>query len=130
MRKHPIYAFDMLREIEYLRHAIDIPYAHHEKWDGSGYPRGLKGEEISLPARIFAVVDVWDALNSDRPYRDAWPRDKVIRHMESCKGSHFDPRVLDAFLEILANPSTVILGVDSLNPVSYTHLTLPTILLV
>ncbi|MGD8815516.1 MAG: HD domain-containing phosphohydrolase [Anaerolineales bacterium] len=103
MHKHPTYARDMLQGIEFLRSAIDIPYAHHEKWDGSGYPRGLKGEQIPLSARIFAVVDVWDALSSDRPYRKAWPREKVIRHLQSGKGSHFDPQVLSVFLEILDN---------------------------
>ena len=73
MRKHPVYAFEWLSSIEYLRPALEIPYSHHEKWDGSGYTQGLRGEEIPLPARIFAILDVWDALNSDRPYRDAWP---------------------------------------------------------
>jgi len=73
MRKHSVYAFEWLSSIEYLRPALEIPYSHHEKWDGSGYPQDLRGEEIPLPARIFAILDVWDALNSDRPYRDAWP---------------------------------------------------------
>ena len=76
MRRHPDYAHEMLRSIEYLRPALDIPYCHHEKWDGTGYPRGLKGEEIPLIARIFAIADVWDTLTSDRPYRPAWPRRK------------------------------------------------------
>ncbi len=71
IRQHPVYAYNFLSQIDYLKPALDIPYCHHEKWDGSGYPRGLKGEQIPLPARIFAVVDVWDALGSDRPYRDA-----------------------------------------------------------
>jgi HD-GYP domain-containing protein (c-di-GMP phosphodiesterase class II) len=100
MKKHPEYAYNMLCPIEYLRPAIDIPHCHHEKWDGTGYPRGMKGEEIPLAARIFAVVDVWDALNSDRPYRTAWPKDKVIDHIRSLSGSHFDPEVVEAFLHM------------------------------
>ncbi|NIO10472.1 MAG: hypothetical protein GTO40_21675, partial [Deltaproteobacteria bacterium] len=75
--------------IPYLRPALDIPYCHHEKWDGSGYPRGLKGDQIPLSARIFAVVDVWDALSSDRPYRDAWPEEKVHQYIEEQAGKHF-----------------------------------------
>ncbi|MBU0510157.1 MAG: GAF domain-containing protein, partial [Chloroflexi bacterium] len=101
MRQHPVYARDMLAPIAYLRRAIDIPYSHHEKWDGSGYPRGLRGEQIPLPARIFAIVDVWDALNSDRPYRDAWPKQKIIAHIQEQSGKHFDPRVVEAFLELI-----------------------------
>ena len=77
MRLHPVYAFELLSGIAYLREALDIPYAHHEKWDGSGYPRGLKGQEIPLAARIFAIVDVWDALRSDRPYRKGWEPESV-----------------------------------------------------
>ncbi len=101
MRRHPVYALELLSPIAYLRPALDIPYCHHEKWDGTGYPRGLKGEEIPLAARIFAVVDVWDALGSDRPYRPAWPREKIIGHMRSLAGTHFDPRVCEAFLKLL-----------------------------
>jgi PAS domain S-box-containing protein len=99
MRKHPQYAYDMISPIAYLQPVIDIPYCHHEKWDGSGYPRGLKGEEIPLAARIFAVVDVWDALTSDRPYRPAWPPDRVREYIRSQSGTHFDPRVVQAFFE-------------------------------
>ena len=95
MRKHPVFAFEMLSPIGYLRQSIEIPYCHHEKWDGSGYPRGLKGEQIPLAARIFAVVDIWDALSSDRPYRKAWPSEKVIEHLKSISGTHLDPQVLD-----------------------------------
>jgi PAS domain S-box-containing protein/putative nucleotidyltransferase with HDIG domain len=95
MRKHPQYAFEMLAPIGYLAQAIDIPYCHHEKWDGTGYPRGLKGEEIPIAARIFAVVDIWDALNSDRPYRKAWPHEKVIEHIRSLSGTHLDPKVVE-----------------------------------
>jgi PAS domain S-box-containing protein len=98
MRRHPVYSRELLHPIIYLRPALDIPYCHHEKWDGTGYPRGLKGEEIPLSARIFAVVDVWDALRSDRPYRPAWAADKTIAHMRGLSGTHFDPRVLDVFL--------------------------------
>jgi putative nucleotidyltransferase with HDIG domain len=100
MKKHPEYAYNMLRPIEYLRPAIDIPYSHHEMWDGSGYPGRLKGEDIPLAARIFALVDVWDALNSDRPYRPRWPEEKIKDHILSLSGTHFDPRVVEAFLNI------------------------------
>jgi PAS domain S-box-containing protein len=102
MRRHPDYAYRLLSPIGYLRPSLDIPYCHHEKWDGSGYPRGLKGEEIPLAARIFAVVDVWDALSSDRPYRKAWPHEKVCEHIRSSAGSHFDPKVADVFLQLIA----------------------------
>ena len=101
MKKHPGFAYDMLSPIHYLRNAIDIPYCHHEKWDGSGYPRGLKGTKIPLAARIFAVVDVWDALRSDRPYRPAWAADKVREHIRSSAGTHFDPQVVDVFMQML-----------------------------
>jgi HD-GYP domain-containing protein (c-di-GMP phosphodiesterase class II) len=94
MRQHPRFAYDMLAPIEYLRPALDIPYCHHEKWDGTGYPRGLKGEDIPLAARIFAVVDVWDALTSDRPYRAAWPSERVRKYIQSLAGIHFDPRIV------------------------------------
>lgn len=100
MRKHPELAYRLLSPIEFLRPALDIPHFHHEKWDGSGYPQGLRREEIPLPARIFAVVDVWDALLSDRPYRDAWPEEKVIGHIESEADSHFDPDVVELFLNL------------------------------
>jgi putative nucleotidyltransferase with HDIG domain len=100
MKKHPIFAYEMLAPISYLRQALDIPYCHHEKWDGSGYPRGLKAEQIPLVARIFAVVDVWDALRSDRPYRAAWKAEKVREHILSSSGTHFDPQVVDAFLQM------------------------------
>jgi len=102
MRRHPQYAFEMLSPIAYLRPALDIPYCHHEKWDGTGYPRGLKGEQIPLAARIFAVVDVWDALSSDRPYRPAWPPEKVRAYLKDEAGKHFDPQVVEVFFKILA----------------------------
>jgi PAS domain S-box-containing protein len=97
MRRHPRYAYEMLSSINYLRPALDIPYCHHEKWDGTGYPRGLKGEEIPLAARIFAVVDVYDALTSERPYRPAWSREEAIRHIHTESGKHFDPEVVEIF---------------------------------
>jgi putative nucleotidyltransferase with HDIG domain len=98
MRLHPVYAYELLRPIAFLRPALDIPYCHHEKWDGSGYPRGLRGTEIPLAARIFAVVDVWDALRSERPYRAAWPEERVRAHIASLAGTHFEPRIVEAFL--------------------------------
>ncbi len=100
MRKHPVYAYEMLSPVEYLSGALDIPYYHHERWDGTGYPLGLKGEEIPLSARIFAVVDVWDALSSDRPYRKRWEKEKVMEYIKSLSGIHFDPRVVEVFLQI------------------------------
>lgn len=100
MRKHPTYAHDLLSKIDYLRPALDIPYYHHEKWDGTGYPLGLKGEEIPLPARIFAIIDVWDALLSNRPYRPAWPEEEVIEYIRQQSGKHFDPEVVRAFLSL------------------------------
>jgi HD-GYP domain-containing protein (c-di-GMP phosphodiesterase class II) len=101
IRKHPTIAFEMLSPIAYLRPALEIPYCHHEKWNGSGYPRGLKGEEIPLAARIFAVVDVWDALTSDRPYRKAWSRDEAFTYIKDQAGEHFDPKVVGVFLSIM-----------------------------
>ncbi|BCS54816.1 HD domain-containing phosphohydrolase [Geobacter sp. SVR] len=98
MKRHPILAYEMLAPIRYLRSALDIPYHHHERWDGSGYPFGLKGEQIPLAARIFSVVDAWDALRSDRPYRDTWPVKKVRAHLRSLAGIHFDPQVVRVFL--------------------------------
>jgi len=103
MRKHPEFAYEMLCPIEFLRPALDIPYCHHEKWDGTGYPRGLKGEEIPLAARIFAVVDVWDALSYDRPYRKAWTQEKVIEYIREQTGTHFDPMVVKVFLQMLSD---------------------------
>jgi HD-GYP domain-containing protein (c-di-GMP phosphodiesterase class II) len=99
MRKHPQFAYEMLLPITYLRSALDIPYCHHEKWDGSGYPRGLKGEAIPLVARIFALADVWDAITSDRPYRKAWPKEKALDYLREQSGKHFDPRLVDVFLK-------------------------------
>jgi putative nucleotidyltransferase with HDIG domain len=101
MKKHPDHAYEMLSPIRYLRMALDIPYCHHEKWDGSGYPRGLKGAQIPLVARIFSVVDVWDALRSDRPYRQAWAEEKVREYIRGSVGTHFDPQVVDVFMQLL-----------------------------
>ena len=100
MRQHPNYAHDMLQPIKYLQKALDIPYCHHEKWDGSGYPRGLKGEQIPFAARIFAIIDVWDAVTIDRPYRKAWTKRKALQYIRSQSGKHFDPNVVKAFLEV------------------------------
>ncbi|GIV62719.1 MAG: hypothetical protein KatS3mg045_0058 [Bellilinea sp.] len=105
MRQHPIYAYQMLYPIEYLRPALEIPYCHHEKWDGTGYPRGLKGEEIPLAARIFAVVDVFDALTSDRPYRPAWSISDALNYIKEQAGRHFDPQVVEAFLQLYGTGS-------------------------
>ncbi len=102
MRKHPVYAYEFLRPIPFLHLAIDIPYRHHEKWDGSGYPGGLKRETIPLPARMFALVDVWDALLSDRPYRKAWSREQARDYIREQSGTHFDPELVDVFLKIFA----------------------------
>jgi len=103
MKKHPVFAYQMLYPISYLRPALDIPYCHHEKWDGSGYPRGLKGNDIPLAARIFAIVDVYDALTSDRPYRKAWSEEDTITHIRKSSGTHFDPEILEQCLEILSD---------------------------
>jgi putative nucleotidyltransferase with HDIG domain/PAS domain S-box-containing protein len=102
MRLHPVHAYEMLSGIPYLRAALDIPYCHHERWDGSGYPRGLKGVEIPLAARLFAVIDVWDALTSDRPYRPAWPAERALDHIRQLSGSHFDPAAVSLFFEMLS----------------------------
>ena len=102
MRQHPVYAYNLLSPISYLRGALDIPYSHHEHWDGNGYPRGLKGEQIPLAARIFSVVDIWDALLSDRPYRKAWRQDKVIEYLKDIAGTHLDTRIVEVFLRMIA----------------------------
>jgi putative nucleotidyltransferase with HDIG domain len=100
MRQHPVFAYNFLSPITYLRPAIDIPYCHHEKLDGKGYPRGLKGNEIPFAARVFTVVDVWDALTSNRPYRKAWSKEQTINYIQEKVGTHFDPQVVEAFLDI------------------------------
>jgi HD-GYP domain-containing protein (c-di-GMP phosphodiesterase class II) len=102
MKRHPVLAREMLSTVVYLRPAIDIPYCHHEKWDGTGYPRGLKEEQIPLSARIFAVVDVWDALTSDRPYRPAWTKEETLEYIREQSGVHFDPQVVEIFLGMIS----------------------------
>jgi HD-GYP domain-containing protein (c-di-GMP phosphodiesterase class II) len=99
MKKHPALAHEMLAPIRQLRPALDIPWCHHEKWDGSGYPRGLKGTGIPMAARIFAIVDVWDALTSDRPYRSAWTAEKAREYIRDQAGSHFDPALVKICLD-------------------------------
>lgn len=101
MRKHTDFAYEMLSSIRYLQPALDIPYCHHEKWDGTGYPRGLKGEEIPIAARIFAVVDVWDAITSDRPYRKGWSREQALQYIKEQSGKYFDPQVVKEFLKLI-----------------------------
>jgi putative nucleotidyltransferase with HDIG domain len=116
MRQHPTYAYELLSPISFLQPALDIPYCHHEWWDGSGYPRGLKGDQIPLSARIFTIVDVWDALRSDRPYRQAWPEERVIEHIKSLSGRQFDPAVVETFFKLL--PSLIHMQTGDLYPSS------------
>ena len=104
MHQHPTLAYEMLLPIQYLRPALEIPYCHHEKWDGTGYPRGLRGNDIPLAARIFAVVDVWDALRSDRPYRAGWSAEKIREYILEQTGKHFDPQVVKTFIPMLDHP--------------------------
>jgi len=101
MRQHPVYAYNILNQIEYLAPSIDIPYCHHEKWDGTGYPRRLKGENIPLAARIFAIVDVWDAITHDRVYHKAWDVDQAITFIKEQSGKHFDPQVVEFFVKMI-----------------------------
>jgi len=101
MRLHPVNAYTWLSPIGFLRPALDITYCHHEKWDGSGYPQGLKGERIPLAARVFAVVDVWDALSHDRPYRNAWSQKEILKYLREQSGKHFDPGVVEPFIQLL-----------------------------
>ena len=101
MRQHPKFAYEMISSIPYLIPALDIPYGHHERWDGAGYPRGLKGEEIPVAARIFSIIDVWDALLSDRPYREAWEKQTVVDYIKNESGSRFDPHIIDIFLKMV-----------------------------
>lgn len=99
MRQHPQLAYDMLEPIAYLRDALNIPYCHHEKWDGTGYPRGLAGTQIPLEARLFAIVDVWDAITTDRPYRKGWSREKALDYIRAESGKYFDPQLVEMFLK-------------------------------
>jgi PAS domain S-box-containing protein/putative nucleotidyltransferase with HDIG domain len=102
MRQHPLLSYNLLARIDFLRPALDIPRYHHERWDGSGYPTGLKGEQIPLAARIFAVIDVWDALTSDRPYRKRWGRKKALEFIQAQSGKYFDPKVVEMFMGLIA----------------------------
>ena len=101
MRQHPEHAYEMLSSIAFLKPSLDIPYCHHEKWDGTGYPRGLRGEEIPFSARLFGLVDVWDALTNDRPYRPAWTREAALAYIQEQSGEHFDPQVVELFLRVM-----------------------------
>lgn len=103
MRQHPLHAYELLAPIAFLRPALHIPLSHHERWDGSGYPYGLKGDQIPLAARIFAVVDVWDSLRFDRPYRKGWPEERVLNYIAAQAGTHFDPAIVQHFLRYLQN---------------------------
>lgn len=102
VKQHTSYAYELLKEIPYLQSPLDIPCFHHENWDGQGYPKGLKGEEIPLPARLFAVVDNWDALSSNRPYRKAWADNKVIAYIKEQSGRKFDPQIVEVFIEMVS----------------------------
>jgi putative nucleotidyltransferase with HDIG domain len=105
IQKHPNYAYEMLYPIAYLKPALEIPYCHHEKWDGTGYPRGLKGEQIPIEARIFSVVDVWDALTNERPYREAWSQEKTLQYIRDETERFFDPNVVEVFLKVMEEES-------------------------
>jgi len=104
IRKHPVRAYELLSSIEDFKPVLEIPYCHHEKWNGSGYPNGLKGEDIPLSARIFALVDAWDALSSDRHHRRAWPEAKIAKHITALSGTHFDPKVVEVFWQVISEP--------------------------
>jgi putative nucleotidyltransferase with HDIG domain len=101
MKQHPVNAYRMLSQNAFLQPALDIPYCHHEKWDGSGYPRELQGIDIPLAARIFAVVDVWDALTSNRPYRPAWTPEMALDYIREQSGQHFDPQIVPIFIRFI-----------------------------
>ncbi|WP_198670366.1 HD-GYP domain-containing protein [Dyella sp. C9] len=114
MRTHPILGRDLLMRTAFLRPAVDIPYAHHERWDGTGYPRGLRGEEIPLAARLFSVVDVWDALSFPRVYKPAWPEQEVLDYLRNAAGSQLDPQIVALFLEHYDELKAI--GMDELSP--------------
>ena len=103
MQKHPAYGREFLKGISFLEPVIPVVYSHHERWDGNGYPDGLKGEQIPLSARIFSIVDNWDALNSDRPYRKAWHREDVVQYIAENTGIMFDPNITKRFLEMISS---------------------------
>jgi len=115
MRTHPQKAYEILSHIDYLTPALDIPYCHHEKWDGTGYPRKLKGEEIPLSARLFAIVDVFDALTSNRPYRKAWKKEKALAYIQEQSGKHFFPDAVEAFIELLRDGADLQSANDAVN---------------
>jgi HD-GYP domain-containing protein (c-di-GMP phosphodiesterase class II) len=101
MYRHPQYAYLLLSPIKFLAPSLDIPYCHHEKWNGTGYPRGLSGTGIPISARIFAIVDVWDALSYARPYREAWENEKIVEYIRSLSGVQFDPGIVEVFLDLM-----------------------------
>ena len=101
VERHPDFAHDLLNPIEFLEPALTIPYGHHERWDGTGYPRGLRGDKIPLEARLFAIADVWDAMRSNRPYREGWPFERVVAHIMAGQGTHFDPWAVELFLQLV-----------------------------
>jgi putative nucleotidyltransferase with HDIG domain len=113
MREHPVKAMEILLPIPFLKSALDIPYSHHENWDGSGYPLGLKGEEIPLFARIFTVIDHWEALTSDRPYRKAWTIENAIKYIRDNSGKIYDPEIVDSFLHLLKTAPSCFMDVPS-----------------
>jgi len=116
MKKHTILGSEFISGIPFLRDAVDVPCCHHERWDGSGYPNGLQGEQIPLAARIFTVVDNWDALNSDRPYRKAWPRQAVIEYLQENAGKIFDPHVVSEFMLLVQDgKAEILLGSPSVS---------------
>ena len=116
MKRHPIIAKDLIDPIEFLKSSIDIPYCHHEHWDGAGYPQGLQGKDIPLAARIFSVADIWDALHSDRPYRKKWAKEEIIEHIQSISGSYLDPEIAGVFLDCLneITPCDLLLDEDTM----------------
>jgi HD-GYP domain-containing protein (c-di-GMP phosphodiesterase class II) len=107
MKKHPVFAYEMLSKIEFLKPCLDIPFCHHERWDGTGYPRGLKALQIPQAARIFSVVDVWDALHSNRPYRQEWPVERITAYLAKQAGTQFDPAIVQTFVHMSLTETTI-----------------------
>jgi putative nucleotidyltransferase with HDIG domain len=120
MRRHPEIGRELMEQVDFLRRATDIPYAHHERWDGTGYPRGLRGEEIPLAARIFSIVDVWDALSFPRVYKPAWPEPEVLAYLRDAAGSQLDPQLVQLFLDNYAQIKALGM-VDATVPMSGAH---------
>ena len=116
IEQHPNIARSLLQGVEILREAMDIPYAHHERWDGKGYPRGLRSEQIPLAARLFAVIDVYDSLAHDQPYRSAWGKEEIIEHMRENAGKHFDPTMVEPFLVLVQEPVHEAFAADTAKP--------------